>query len=112
MAALAYLIISADIGDSKAGYNLPKDFFGTFTNKSVIAEFMKKDGIILIIVTGGFLLARSYNNYLDKLDLEDYNKELEKRKAEGTYVSSSDDSENEEKDKKPVSRPPPLNPTN
>ena len=112
MAALAYLAFTADIGDSKAGYELPKDFFGTFVNKSVISEFMKKDGIILIVVTGGFLLARSYNNYLDQLDLEEYNKELEKRKLEGTYVSSSDSENDEKEEAKPKRRPPPLNPIN
>ena len=65
MAVLAYMALSADIGGKNPGYALPKDFFSTFTNSKVIGEFMKKDGIILILVTGGFLLARSYNNYLD-----------------------------------------------
>ena len=63
--ALAYMALSADIGNKNPGYALPKDFFSTFTNMSVIGEFMKKDGIILIVVVSGFLLARSYNNYLD-----------------------------------------------
>ena len=114
MAVLAYMALSADIGGKNPGYALPKDFFSTFTNSKVICEFMKKDGIILILVTGGFLLARSYNNYLDQCDLEEYNIEKEKRKLEGTHdLSSSDDSEGEdEKTKKSWQEAPPLNPLN
>ena len=35
-------------------------------------DFMKREGIILIVAVGGFLAAAHYNHYLDRIELEQY----------------------------------------
>ena len=44
-------------------------------------DFMRREGIILIVVVGGFLLANKYNRILDELDLEIANKAKSEKKA-------------------------------
>ena len=107
---------NADLDGKTPSYFPSRDIFSSFTNIAVIGEFLKRDGFCLIIVVGGFLVARSYNNYLDKLEVEEYNQELKKRKLEGTYVSSDESDSDQDvkvnkvpKVEKKMHRPP-LNP--
>ena len=44
-------------------------------------DFMRREGIILIVVVGGFFLANKYNRILDELDLEIANKAKFEKKA-------------------------------
>jgi len=43
-------------------------------------DFLSKEGMWLVVVVTLYFLAKSYNDYLDKLELEIYEAEIKKRK--------------------------------
>ena len=81
---LSYLAVTADVGDAKPeslSWMPPvRQIIEGFTNATVIKDFFSREGMWLVVVVTLFFLAKSYNDYLDKLELEIYEAEIKKRK--------------------------------
>ena len=75
---IAYMVISND--DAKnTSWEPTKDVFKALFNTWVWKDFMSREGVILIVFVGGYLLANKYNQFLDACDLEYYNIDKKKR---------------------------------
>ena len=68
---LVYLTINSGVLDKDDVSWLPdSEILSAFTNHTVIKDFMAREGLILIVVVGGFIWASRYNAYLDGLERE------------------------------------------
>ena len=84
IAILGYIALSADTSGANPEsltWSIPvREILEGMTNMRVLKDFAGKEGMWLVVVVTLFHLARSYNNYLDKLELELYEAEIKKRK--------------------------------
>ena len=81
---LAYLAVTADTKgarpESLTWVPPVRQIIEGFTNWNVIKDFFSREGMWLVVVVSLFFLAKSYNDYLDKIELEIYEAEIKKRK--------------------------------
>ena len=84
LGVLGYMVLtSEDLKEKKSeNFNAFKQVLSAFTNSYIYTDFMSREGIILIVVVGGYLLANKYNRILDELDEEIAQKEKERLKKE------------------------------
>lgn len=66
---LVFIVFNSDASKDENATWIPSiDFLKTFSNTAMLKDFMLREGLILLIVIGGFCLANKYNRYLDELD--------------------------------------------
>ena len=84
MVVLAYLAATADTKGARPeslSFIPPfKEMISAFTSWTIIKDFFSREGMWLVVVVTLFFTAKSYNDYLDKLELEIYEAEIKKRK--------------------------------
>ena len=100
--ALLYLVLTSDAINDESLSKLPSiEVFTALTNINFLKDFAKREGLILLIVIGGFLGAARYNHYLDEIEHQQYLEDKRKRKQERLAsgldgVTESDDTDDAE----------------
>ena len=99
--AIVYMVMTTQ-SEIKGNYS---DLLSAFTNRKVIEDFLSREGILLTVAIGGFLLAARYNRYLDSLDLLEARRQTLMDKME-TIPEEEEESESEiVSDSRPVYYP-------
>jgi hypothetical protein len=58
------------------------EFFTAFLSTIVFKDFLTREGIMLVVIVGGYMLAHRYNRFLDDIEKEISIEERKKRKEE------------------------------